>query len=80
MFKQVKRGLGVKGEQSYDMIIPQPFLRGDEDAKTKVHVEQVSDDCFAVSYTGGHPGAGKELGQVACDEIKLKEGIWSRTS
>ena len=69
MFKQVKRELGVKGGQSYDMITPQPYLHGDEDAKTKVHVEQVSDDCIAVNYTGGC-GAGREWGQLACDGIR----------
>ena len=58
MSKQV-RGLGVKGRRSYDMMIPQPHLRGNEDAKTKVHIEQGSDYCIAVSYTGGC-GAGQE--------------------
>ena len=62
-FKDIKRELGVKSGQSYDMFIPQSFLRGDNtDAKVEHDFDGHGHDCWyttgggegiGVSYTGG---------------------------
>ena len=62
-FKKTKQKLGIKSGQSYDMFIPQPFLRGDNtNARVKVDFEEIGWDCWftqgggegvGVSYMGG---------------------------
>ena len=84
-FKNVKRELGIKSGQSYDMFIPQSFLRGDDtDAKVEHDFDGHGHDCWyttgggegiGVSYTGGHAGNAPEWGQVAGDEMKISEGM-----
>jgi len=79
LFKKLKKEIGVKGGQSFDTAILQPFVRGDVDAESvKASVFATEGAGLGVNWTvdsSWNPGCGKEWGQLACDEATISQGM-----
>ncbi|EJK72638.1 hypothetical protein THAOC_05811 [Thalassiosira oceanica] len=78
LFKKLKKDIGVKGGQSFNTAILQPFVRGDngrEEDSADASAFMVDGVGLGINWSEWRSGCGSEWGEVACDEATISQGM-----